>query len=63
MTEVLDPESFDALSIYLPSRVALFALPCFLAAALQLAIPPYPGSLSDAALATETLANASEPVL
>ncbi len=60
---VLMGHSFDTLGTYLPVRVALFALPCLLAAALQLAIPPYPGSISDAALATKILANSSEPAL
>ena len=60
---VLMGHSFDSAGAYLPLSVALFALPCLLAAALQLAIPTYPKGRSDLVLSTEVLAIASEPAL
>jgi len=50
---VLMGHFFDRAGSYLPTTVAMFGLPCFLAALLQLALPSYPEDISGAALMSE----------
>ncbi|MDW5267687.1 MULTISPECIES: MFS transporter [Acidobacteriaceae] len=60
---VLMGHCFDTAGRYLPMTFALFALPCFLAAIMQLALPPYPQHQSNSALVTEIPVSASVTTL